>query len=225
MKRRRKRINQSLMFKNTARFKALKRFSGFLNLLFTLSILTAAVALILAILFPVLYVMLVIISFGLILLSDKNNFLGGSSFMQNAMTVGLIALGAAVVISILKAVIERTYTHAEIKELNIDPQANKNYLDVADAIKKINIYRFVLLAVTMVAVGAVAFAAYSASISKDVQTGFIIGALVVVFGMFIWTSRRRKDVCDSVELSIDEIMKEKRDSRHKAREEKRAQKN
>ena len=214
-----KKINKSLMFKNTDRLKKMKRFSAFFSLLWVLSLITLLVAMCIVVVYPAIVLVLIVITLGLILLNDNMDFFNGA-FVEGALNIGLVAIGVFVVSSVLKLLIEKVYTSAEIKELNQNPGENKNYLDVAEAIKKINVYRLVMLVVLVIVGGAIAFVAYSKNASNDLMLGVIVGSAVVALGFLIWTSRRQRAIYQTVEISIDEIKQEKRDARQKSREDK-----
>ena len=97
------------------------------------------------ILWPILYIVLIIVTLGTILLSDTEII--PTDFLESLVPVIVIALIVCAAAFVLKFIVDWLYILNQSRKLNKDPKENKNYIAIAKVVRKLKIADIFVFAV------------------------------------------------------------------------------
>lgn len=214
-KERRRHLNNTkyVMFKNNARKKRLRFINGFLRFFEVLAIIAVFVFILITALAPAIWVLLVFMTLGLILLSEKNKFDLGQ-IMRTGLTGATISLIAVVVLFLTRWIFEWVTVLAEFRELKKqNSPENEKYIKVATAVRKAKVFDLFLTIITVAVFAAACAVLYLASDNGKVEintsgsiTMIVIG--VTVLGLLIFKRIKQVKIFSSVEKEVADIQEE-----------------
>lgn len=209
-------IKKHLMFKNQQRLQTFKKLNGWFNLFLVIAYIPLIISATVALIYPLIWLVIVTITLGLILLTtgtDLASFLSGDIFSL-AIKVAAISLVVVIALSIIKALAIKKLAKDELKELNLEPATagNDKYIALHSVIKKLNknsIYSLISLIGLALIVLAIFIPTDGGNVSTAQVALVIAGILVLIVSSIIRSIRIRKMYYEAKPY-IDEISQERR---------------
>lgn len=199
----------NLMYKNVSQHKRFRRLRGLAKFAFAISLIVAVVCLfliVLAFLWPVIYILLALMTLGLILLSDWSMDI--APFVQGVIPVATTALILAGIFFALSFALDYLGHFAQVRELRKNPEENQHYLKIAGVALKVKILEAIRIVALAVIIGVAIIVAQGTGFDKDsaLSTVLAVFALLVIFGLpivyYFYTRKQFDKIDDSVQAVL-----------------------
>ena len=218
----------NLMYKKGPRSKKFRRLGSLAQIVFILSLLVAVACffmIVLAVLWPAIYILLGIVTLGLVFLSGWS--IDIAPFVDGILPVAITALIIAAVCFGVRFVLDYLGHAAEVITLKKDPEGNKHYLKIAGVALKIKILKAARFAALAAIIAVALFTAQSTEAGGEnpLSTVLAVLALAVLIVMPIFTAFYARSQFSKIDDSVQAVLAEKQSAKDAARAEKHAAKN
>jgi hypothetical protein len=203
-----------LMHKNAARHKRFRLLGNLSKFLFVISLIVAivcALLVVLAAIWPMLFIILVIMTLGTILLGGSVTIDSGAAFIKDVIPIASGALIAAGVLFVISFVLEYLDYIAEVRELKKNPQENEHYLKIAGVVLKIKILKLIRIVAVIAIIGIMVGVAQAVGFDSTAAGMVVLKILaaVVIVASPVVNHFYAKAQFKKIEPSVEAVLKEK----------------